>query len=53
MEERIEKLDMMNEMVQTEIVGEVGRIYKTKSGGMVYVPSTTTKCGNEMAYSSR
>jgi len=53
MEERIEKLDMMNETVQTEIVGEIGRIYKTKSGGMVYVPSTTTKCGNEMAYSSR
>jgi len=37
--ERIEKLDMMNETVQTEIVGEMGRIYKTKGGGMVYVPA--------------
>jgi len=42
MEERIEKLDMMNETVQTEIVGEIGRIYKTKSGGMVYVPAGTS-----------
>ena len=37
--ERIEKLDMLNETVQTEIVGEMGRIYKTKGGGMVYVPA--------------
>jgi len=37
--ERIEKLDMMNETVQTEITGEMGRIYKTKGGGMVYVPA--------------
>ena len=41
--ERIEKLDMMNETVQTEIVGEMGRIYKTKGGGMVYVPSNMTE----------
>lgn len=40
--ERIEKLDMINQTVQTEIVGEVGRIYKTKGGGMVYVPSNMT-----------
>lgn len=37
--ERIEKLDMMKETVQTEITGEMGRIYKTKGGGMVYVPA--------------
>jgi len=37
--EQIEKLDMMNETVQTEITGEMGRIYKTKGGGMVYVPT--------------
>ncbi|KAF5437079.1 hypothetical protein C5S35_05840 [Candidatus Methanophagaceae archaeon] len=37
--EQIEKLDMMNETVQTEITGEMGRIYKTKGGGMVYVPA--------------
>ena len=37
--ERIEKLDMMNETVQTEIVGEMGRIHKTKGGGMAYVPA--------------
>jgi len=40
--ERIEKLDMMNETLQTEVVGEIGRIYKTKSGGMVYVPTGTS-----------
>ena len=43
--ERIEKLDMMNETVQTEIVGEMGRIYKTKGGGMVYVPANMTGRG--------
>lgn len=43
--ERIEKLDMMNETVQTEIVGEMGRIYKTKEGGMVYVPANMTGGG--------
>jgi len=43
--ERIEKLDMMNETVQTEIVGEVGRIYKTEGGGMIYVPSNMTVGG--------
>ncbi|MFZ2070612.1 MAG: DUF2149 domain-containing protein [Halobacteriota archaeon] len=37
--ERIERLDMLNETVQTEIAGELGRIYKTKGGGMVYVPA--------------
>ncbi len=41
--ERIEKLDMMNETVQEEIVGEVGRIYKTGGGGMIYVPSNMTE----------
>lgn len=40
--ERIEKLDMMNETVQTEIVGEMGRIYKTEGGGMIYVPANMT-----------
>jgi len=45
--ERIEKLDMMNEMVQTEIVGEVGRIYKTEGGGMIYVPSNMTVGGKQ------
>ena len=47
--ERIEKLDMMNETLQTEVVGEIGRIYKTKSGGMVYVPAgtSTTKGVND------
>ncbi|MDI6886848.1 MAG: DUF2149 domain-containing protein [archaeon] len=43
--ERIEKLDMMNETVQSEIVGEVGRIYKTKDGGMIYVPANMTEGG--------
>jgi len=43
--ERIEKLDMMNETVQTEIVGEMGRIYKTEGGGMVYVPSNMMEGG--------
>ncbi len=37
--EKIEKLDMMNETVQKEIVGEIGRIYKTRDGGMIYVPA--------------
>jgi hypothetical protein len=41
--ERIEKLDMMNETVQTEIIGEMGRIYKTEGGGMIYVPSNMTE----------
>ena len=41
--ERIEKLDMTNETVQTEIVGEMGRIYKTEGGGMIYVPSNMTE----------
>ncbi len=41
--ERIEKLDMMNQTVQEEIVGEMGRIYKTKGGGMVYVPANMTE----------
>lgn len=43
--EQIEKLDMLNQTVQTEIVGEVGRIYKTKGGGMIYVPSNMTEGG--------
>ncbi|MHC1636146.1 MAG: DUF2149 domain-containing protein [Candidatus Methanospirareceae archaeon] len=37
--ERIEKLNMSNETVQAEIVGEVGRIYETKDGRMIYVPA--------------
>lgn len=41
--ERIEKLDMMNETVQTEIICEVGRIYRTEGGGMIYVPSNMTE----------
>ena len=44
---RIEKLDMMNETLQTEVVGEVGRIYKMKGGGMVYVETTNTSAGEE------
>jgi hypothetical protein len=40
--ERIEKLDMMNETVQTEIVSEMGRIYRTEGGGMIYVPANMT-----------
>ncbi|RZN39016.1 MAG: DUF2149 domain-containing protein [Methanophagales archaeon ANME-1-THS] len=43
--EKIEKLDMINQTVQTEIVGEVGRIYKTRDGGMVYVPANMTEGG--------
>ncbi len=43
--ERIEKLDMMNATAQREIVGEVGRIYKTKEGGMIYVPANMTPGG--------
>jgi hypothetical protein len=41
--EKIEKLEMTNETVQTEIVGEMGRIYKTKGGGMIYVPVNMTE----------
>jgi hypothetical protein len=41
--ERIEKLDMKNETVQTEIVGEIGKIYKTESGGMIFVPTNLTE----------
>ncbi len=37
--EQIKKLDMQNETVQKEIVGEVGTIYRTKEGGMVFVPA--------------
>ena len=44
---RIEKLDMMNETLQTEVVGEVGRIYKMKGGGMVYVETANTSAGEE------
>ena len=40
--ERIEKLDMLNETVQTTIIGELGRIYKTEGGGMIYVPANVT-----------
>lgn len=40
--ERIERLDMMNETVQAEIVGEMGRIYRTEGGGMIYVPANMT-----------
>jgi hypothetical protein len=36
--EKIEKLDMSNDTVQTEILGEMGRIYKTNDGGMMYIP---------------
>jgi hypothetical protein len=43
--ERIEKMDMMNETLQAEIVGELGRIYKTKGGGMIYVPANMTGGG--------
>lgn len=36
--EEIEKLDMSNDTVKTEIRGEMGRIYKTNDGGMIYIP---------------
>lgn len=38
--EKIEKLDMSNETVQTEIVGVMGTICKTKGGGMIYIPGS-------------
>lgn len=41
--ERIEKLDMKNETVQMEIIGEVGTIYRTEGGGMIYVPTNMTE----------
>jgi len=41
--ERIEKLDMKNETVQMEIIGEVGTIYRTEDGGMIYVPTNMTE----------
>lgn len=38
--EQIEKLDMGNATVEMEIVGEIGTIYETKGGGMMYSPAT-------------
>ena len=36
---QIERLDLMNETIQIEVLGEVGRIFKTEDGGMIYVPT--------------
>ena len=43
----IEKLPMSEKKVPVEVVGEVGRIYKMKDGGMVYVETTNTSAGEE------
>ena len=45
--EPIENLPMSEEKVPVKVVGEVGRIYKTEGGGMVYVETTNTSAGEE------
>jgi len=35
----IERLNMTNQTVQAEIIGEWARIYETKGGGKILVPS--------------
>jgi len=40
--EKIEKLEMSNETVETEIVGKFGTIYKTKDGGYLLTPANMT-----------
>jgi len=40
--EKIEKLEMSNETVETEIVGKLGTIYKTKDGGYLLAPANMT-----------
>ena len=40
--EKIETLNMTNETVETEILGTVGTIFRTKDGGMIYVPDNGT-----------
>ena len=44
--EKIEKLEMSNETVETEIVGKFGTIYKTKDGGYLLAPANMTMTGS-------
>lgn len=39
----IERVNVTDEIVETEVVGEMGRIYVKKNGGLVYVPSGEKK----------
>ena len=34
-----ERVNVTEEMIETEVVGEVGRIYVKSDGGLIYVPS--------------
>jgi len=40
---KIERLNMTNQTVQAEIIGEWARIYETKGGGKILVPSNKSK----------
>ncbi|VUT23708.1 MAG: hypothetical protein MOIL_00118 [Candidatus Methanolliviera sp. GoM_oil] len=35
----IERVNVTEEMIETEVVGEMGRIYVKSDGGLIYVPS--------------
>jgi len=35
----IERVNVTEEMIKTDVVGEVGRIYVKGDGGLIYVPS--------------
>jgi hypothetical protein len=35
----IERVNVTEEMIETEVVGEMGRIYVKGDGGLIYVPS--------------
>ena len=37
--QEIETLNMSETMIEEDVVGTVGTIYKMKGGGMIYVPS--------------
>ena len=40
---KIERLNMTNQTVQAEIIGEWARIYETKGGGKILVPSNESE----------
>jgi len=40
---KIERLNMTNQTVQAEIIGEWARIYETKGGGKILVPSNESR----------
>lgn len=38
----IKRLNASEELIQTEVVAEVGRIYRTKDGSLIYVPANVS-----------